>query len=54
MHCHFRTLKRECHAGIKIGLSGDCQHLEIKKIDHIHNHEVSEVSCMIPTIFIDT
>lgn len=42
--CDFRTLRRHCQAGVKLGLSEDYQQLVVKKVETVHNHEVSEVS----------
>ncbi|KAI0237190.1 hypothetical protein LSAT2_012337 [Lamellibrachia satsuma] len=37
-----QTLRRHCQAGVKLGLSEDYQQLVVKKVETVHNHEVSE------------
>ena len=41
----YSTIKQDCKAGIKLGLSEDGQYLVVTEVNEEHNHNVSKVSC---------
>lgn len=44
LNAHYRTFKIGCTARIKVVASADGNYLEVKLLDDVHNHPVSEVS----------
>ena len=45
------TLKQGCTAGIKVSLSDDRHCLKMTEVSEEHNHEISEVSLSVVSVY---